>query len=509
MPEIQEENSEIQFSEARNGEMTCSFLGKFLHSKYDPGAEAKRFSESLNAEFEPECVFLIEPALSYCLPFLRKRFPNVLLCAIRILDGFPETCGKWDRTFRFSQELADEIFGEFGEEKICSSVFFEWGASAKIFGRETAEIWKSIREVVVKAGSVMATRAFFSRRWAKNAAIFASRIKRTAKIEGAGGFFPVLVAASGPSLEKSVRFIKKFREKFFLIAVSSSVYPLSSRKVEPDLVLSTDGGYWAKRHIEFPGGGKSEIPLALPPEAAAPGKILHERAVVPLMYDDAGGYQGRILARLGADFTIARRNGTVSGTALELALSLTRGPVFLCGLDQEGATGFQHTMPNALEDESADGRLSSKETRITASRFSSEGSLKIYREWFSANSKKFNSPVERVFRISDGFCFRFGLGKIRDVDWGEFGEILRRFPVGGKIGIAGGTEIKIPAEERRKIVLEEFNRAMEDEKSVSEFFPMDFLLLNREKNVEKRLEIRRKIGEKSKKLMEEVAERIR
>lgn len=127
--------SQIHYENCKNGDLTCSFQGKYLHSKYNPKNEGERFVQSMQADFSPLCVFIIEPALSYCAPFLRQKFPESKICAIRICKDFSETDKYWDFVF-YPKEingysdfstLGEDLFNSFGEEGLISSLFFLTG----------------------------------------------------------------------------------------------------------------------------------------------------------------------------------------------------------------------------------------------------------------------------------------------------------------------------------------------------------------------------------------------
>ncbi|MBR1715268.1 MAG: DUF115 domain-containing protein [Treponema sp.] len=510
--------TKIQFSEARNGEKTCSSGGKFLHSKYNPTAEAQKFVDAIESDFEPQCVFVLEPALSYCAQFLRKRFPKSSVCAIRFTREFSENDRLWDETFDATEELDDDLFNAFGEEKICSSIFVDWTASKNAFPEKSETAWLMIRNAVVKSRNVMATRSFFAKRWLKNSAIFAAYVENTTAMRNEEKTsFPILIAASGSSLKTSIEKIRENRSRFFLMAVSSAFMPLFDNGIEADFVVSTDGGYWAKKHLEFPSSKNSGTTFALALEGAAPARILREKSILPLLYDDATDFQRRIMERQGIKTAKARRNGTVSGTALELAMDMTDGPIFLCGLDQAPCGGYQHTQPNALESaaESADNRLSTKETRMTASKFNSEKSLEIYRNWFVSNSQRFNSPKERIFRLSANFKFEFPLGMIRDIDWDGFERLVPKNDRDTGKGRSSGIFMDTPKKngkalpERRRIIQEELERSLSDEKFLSEVFPLETLLMKREKDFGKRNAAEQALEEKKRKLVSEIGRTLK
>ena len=89
----------IIISKAKNGSTTCSADNIFIHSSYNPQREAQSFTASLAVDFSPACLLIIEPALSYCLPFLRDRFPQAELACVRLDSAFRSYDQGWDFVF--------------------------------------------------------------------------------------------------------------------------------------------------------------------------------------------------------------------------------------------------------------------------------------------------------------------------------------------------------------------------------------------------------------------------
>lgn len=417
----------VRFETASNGEQTCSAGGFRLHSSYNPSREAGRFASNAECSFNPRYILVTGPALSYCADFLKKRFPGAELCCIRFSKEFHETDSKWHAVFcafdkadpeKENRRLSEELFGYMGDEGISSCLFLSWKPSELPFKELSEFAWKEIKKAAVKSKSVLATRTYFSRRWARNALRFALFVKNTAVLRR--GNSAVIVCASGPSLKQSIPFIKQFRERFFLIAVSSALSAMRRYGISPDLCISTDGGYWAKLHLSFP-LQNSRIPLALPAEGSCFASVLSKTPVVPLFYGD--GCSQAVLESTGFQGMKALRNGSVSGTAAMLALSLTEGPVFFCGLDLSSSKGFFHIQPNELDKRNSafDSRLNTAETRAAAASAASLSSTEIYRSWFS--SADFGG---RLFRLSSG-SYSSPLGKTADIHWSDFERMTADF----------------------------------------------------------------------------------
>lgn len=424
---------DIIFKDTPNGEQACSCNNVRLHSFYNPSKEAERFAETAECQFSPSFILVTEPALSYCVPFLKKRFPNAKLYCIRFTKGFEQSNSKWNKVFYAesndgtpNKNLSEEIFSTMGEEGIASCLFLSWKASDQAFPENSNYAWDQIKKAVLKSRSVLGTRNYFATRWTKNALRFSLFTKKTATINK--GTSDILICASGPSLYSSISFIKKYRNRFFLVAVSSALTPLIHNGIVPDLCISTDGGYYAKKHISF-ALNRSNIPLALPGEGSSYASIIDSTTIVPLYYGD--GTSEDILMESGFKGLKAVRNGSVSGTALYLAMNLTTGNIYYCGLDLAFSKGFVHTQPNELEKNDArfDCRLRTTETRISSAVLN-KGSIDIYRSWFS--STDFHG---RVFRLSNKFSFEYDLGEIPDIDWNDFETKTKDFESKIKPGI--------------------------------------------------------------------------
>ena len=395
---------EILLKNSKNGSLTCSKDNISLHSNFDPEKEAERFVSLIETSYLPSFIVITGPCLSYTARYFKSRFPNAQTIAVQYSSDFEDYKKNWDYSFSCNSEtdlnsINDRIFSIIGEEKLFSTLFLSWKPSEKAWSDSASSLWKSFKDLLAKAESVISTRNFFNRRWFLNSVRFYSSIKKICIPSKTNK--PIVVTASGPSLKNSMPFLKENRESFILMAASSSVLPLLENGLTPDFCISTDGGWWAKKHLEplirLYNRDGTTIPLIIPPECAIPTELFTTMPIVPLSYSDFP--DADFFRTSDIPFVRGERNGTVSGTAAVLALNMTTSNVFFCGLDlATSKSSFQHTQPNALEplNSLTDSRIKPTETRITASAFSSSTSLGIYRNWFSSRNKDFYS---RVFRI--------------------------------------------------------------------------------------------------------------
>lgn len=401
---------DIIFSTSKKGDLTCSIDDYPLHSRYNPVEEANKFIKSINVDFLPTNVIVTGPCLPYLYNSLKEVFPATKISAIQYSYDFEKHSKCWDKVFFVTSQtnivdFQEELFKFFGEEQLFSSLFLSWKPSEKPFSKQYEITWTSIKNALDKSKILIGTRSYFNKTWLKNSLRFFKFAKNlyfsneeNKKIFLEKILKPFFITASGPSLYHQLNFIKEYRETLFLVALSSSVAVLLSNDIIPDCILTTDGGYYAKRHLRIleTNPKYSAIPIMAPPEANLSTKILETNPIIPLNYMDST--DSKLMNFLKMDFLPASRNGTVSGTAAELGILLSKKNVYFTGLDLASSKGYSHTQPNQLENDNClqDSKLRSKEQRICPSSFSNE-SLEIYRNWFATRNENF---YQRVFRIT-------------------------------------------------------------------------------------------------------------
>ena len=445
-----------------------------LHSSYDPQKEAERFVDNISCSYNPACIIITGPALSWTAVPLKKRFPQATLCAIRYSHDFSDTDTQWDIVFDGTAPAAileDKLFNTFGEEIIFMTLFIAWQPSASAYSETHKTVWESIKHTVLKSRSILGTRTFFAERWLKNACRFCTLVHSIYTV--IPGTSAVLAVASGPSLKSSIPFILHNRNSFFILAVSSALQPLLAAGITPDLVISTDGGYYARRHLLLLEHSGNHIPVALTAESAADSSLLSNGDILPLTYGDVP--EKNFLDACTIHAVHAERNGTVSGTAAMLALSITSGPIFFCGLDLAPAKGYQHMQPNALEQDIciSDTRLHPLSLRVSAAGLPSP-SMDLYRQWFTNLDV---SVTSRLFRLSDHYRYANVLGTVRDISWDAFSTYL---PKGNTVAPSCLQLPSLPARTVRIKALRSLIRQLSSQDVwLNNAFPADYLLWKR------------------------------
>lgn len=413
---------EITVQKAKNDELTATVDGHFIHSNYAPSKEAQRFVDNLKLPFSPSSIIILEPALCYAADFIRQKFPHIKVGGIRYTSEFSDFDNKLDFVLNYYSQNDFKTYLEntLSEEKLLTSFFISWPASAQIFSDIEKNIWNDIKLVLDRAKTLLITREYFEKKWLINSCRFISSIKNIVRLNIKIDR-DCLIISSGPSLRPFISLIKENRGKFFIICLSSAISVCKKEGIIPDLFMTTDGGYWAGEHLKHLLIQK-DIPLALPSEAYCPKKVLCSQKILPLVYSD--GFSKKLTNASEINCLNAVRNGTVSGTALLFAAEYCTKNIYMCGLDLAPQKGFQHTQPNELENNSApkDNRIQTKEKRLSASGFTN-ASLDIYRQWFC--STKLDLQNRKVFRLIEKTQSKNNLGWIEDITTQDFSALIK------------------------------------------------------------------------------------
>jgi len=199
------------------------------------------------------------------------------------------------------------------------------------------KLLSTVVEFIKRINAEKRTTSYFGRRWIRN---FFKNLKllnytmlyRKTEI-------PVIVTGSGPGLEMALPVIRNMQNNCLILASSSSVMALFHAGIKPDIVTATDGGCWALQHI-YPfyrntanGGGHSSNKSAI--------FAVNLSAVLPsqcadtpfLILNDGSFWQSIILHELNLPSIIIPQKGTVTASAVELALALSGENIFLAGVD--------------------------------------------------------------------------------------------------------------------------------------------------------------------------------
>jgi hypothetical protein len=377
-----------------------------LHSRYNPSGEAGRYLEAIDLPEGIDFFILIEPGLGYLIPLLKKKYPGAVIVALHADTAFRTASSEtvrlgipawWPDSGLTVQQFLEE---KIPDTEASSIRIIEWRPSLRVYGGDYLSIFSETVDFIKRADANVRTARNFGRRWLKNFFKNISIMRNALLFRPAA--LPVVITGSGPGLEESFPLILEMRERAFILASASSLPALEARGLRPDLVISTDGGSWAPLHlfacVRNPAGGAAGSRLlAINPCAAMPSQC---GAFPLLVLNDGSLWQSLILRGLDIPSLVVPQRGTVTASALDLALNLSTGNIYLAGMDLSVRDIRSHARPYGF-----DHLLYGKATRLSpvysqvftrSSNIRGGKSHEVYAAWFKS---RIETLPDRIFSL--------------------------------------------------------------------------------------------------------------
>lgn len=386
---------------------TVKIDGVYLHSKYKPLSEAERFiNTQISQEYASVCL-LIEPGLGYLHNAVKKRFPYAKIISIHAYEFNREYASNCDCTHIYSgsEGLENFLYKVLKEEDVEGLCVIEWPVSKTIFTKELLEINEAISSWILASKASLATIGSRGTLFLKNAIrnmLHTKNIVNNIEVKGS-----ILVAASGPSLEKSINFIKENRSSFFIIALSSAYECLRAHSIQSDLICTQDPGFWARSLLQI----KETIPICATISSQIPTEQLEKQAF--LWLTSANQVEQEIVKNTELPPLDLGSDGTVSFLALKLAAHISNGNIYIAGLDFMHEDIMAHAKGHAFNSlyfysdtrfKSAYSAMYIKSLEENTTKAqegkSANKQLSYYASWLNNNSRLKNIKAYRLFPTS-------------------------------------------------------------------------------------------------------------
>lgn len=371
--------------------------GRQLASAYDAAKEAVRWAAGVNAA-PGSLVFVAGDPWGLA----SRALLDAGVQAVALLLGgaarrhLPEGVRSWAPEDGELGGFVRDLLDEWGTDAVSWQV---WPAFERYAGELSLDWARTFRDAYRMAQGSWLTQTRFGPRFWANAVRNAVGWERP--VTFLSGSRPIVIAASGPSLEDALPALAEHRPRFELWALPSSFEVLLKRGLVPDAGVATDGGYYAREHLHRLVSSGVPLMAAL---TSAPDASLEGRPC--LFFSQGMDIERRLLGALFSGFGEIPSRGTVAVTAIELALTASTAPVFVVGLDLSFRGLRAHAMPHTVDRRhlSSHGRLTPYEGLAADALFVqapvvSEGALTTsalltYAGWF--RRAKFRREVFRV-----------------------------------------------------------------------------------------------------------------
>jgi hypothetical protein len=380
----------IELFTAKSGAPSLKVDGVAMHSPYDPAREASRFVEETLAGDLPGTVVVLGECIGHVTDAVTRLRPGAhVIAAIyseeiaraALLSGVPA----WHPGDPMS--FPDFLRARLDELQVEGLKVLEWPPAARAFPAVSRAANEALRQVIQELNGSFVTTVAAGRLWLRNSVANFLHVEPVLAGSLCGQDRPIVIAAPGPSLEEARELLSETRAQFELWALPSSCAFLLESGLNPDLVVMTDPGFYSMHHLHF---DVPACPLAMPLSAARGSWSLRAAGGSPgcpvYFLEQPVVFERELLASARVAAPVLPPHGTVAATAIDLALSSTRAPVIVAGLDLCARDLLSHARPNAFD------RL----LHLQASRLQPHASLTFHRAAMFGSARQPGSNAPRA-----------------------------------------------------------------------------------------------------------------
>ncbi|OHD16175.1 MAG: hypothetical protein A2004_14085 [Spirochaetes bacterium GWC1_61_12] len=392
--------------------------------------EAERFVDASLQNKKPGTVLLLGPGENYITTVLAARYPWAAIYSIHpdgqfCKPGLDQATAWWPQAGLTLRNFLRRCL--FNEQASAGVAVLEWEPVMATYPQMAAQIRNEVTKSLASAAADRATVTYWAASWLKNCLHFARRLRQATSLSQQSG--GIILAAAGPGLNDCLPAIRRSRDQATVWALSSAVPALLTAGIRPDFVISTDPGYWSGVHLQS--SRQQGLLVGLPPSAyAGTGLLDSGRPIVPL--DTGLLFEKTVLQQLGITAVPAIAFGTAAGTALNLALTASTGPIAVCGLDFAAYQTRTHAKPYAFDNLHLEhaSRLHPGQASLygeTIERYPEKAGSWRFSRAFSAYANELTiapSDLGRVFRFSRSPVTSAGMASFpvchfENLDWPE------------------------------------------------------------------------------------------
>lgn len=354
-------NIEIRYEETKDKQMTLVCNEYYLHSKYAPLKEAQRLAEQyykphhLHVVFGFGNGFLIEELIKKC------HFNEPILVIDPLIDKglIPYKKIAYDRLYTVSMDSLEVVESMMDQlSSYTTNILLIQSINYNHIALDELEIIaKLVKEVQYKQVTNIKTSAWFAEQWQIN--YFMNLIQtssdKSLNVLKKTTNAPIVIAAGGPSLVKQLPYVKKYRDKMILICAGSTINSLLKYNIDPDYVVSIDGGIANYNHFKDLKLTKSR--LIYSPMMHYGIKKSFEKDAYIITPHVRPALQKHLKKQLNLDTPIIFGGGSVAHFSLSIAKYMTSGPIALIGQDLAFTNNQSHAEGNLGQENDKQGEM--------------------------------------------------------------------------------------------------------------------------------------------------------
>ena len=339
------EDLEIIYLQTKNEKPNAKVNGYYLHSNYNPEAEAEKYIN--NNYKEGYLNILFGYGLGYIANAIAKKYGNTdilvydpLFSSLNI-ENKDEIEGVFSDLQDFCKRSADYIADFDRKVNILISPNYD-----KIFNSEYKEFLDFIHHIQIEDIVNENTIRFFGDLWQENYIMNLYYVHKDQSLKALYNKYdcPVILASGGPSLTKQLPLLKEIKDKCLIISAGSTINSLLAADIIPDYVVTMDGGESNYLHFKNIKNYNFDLIYGLGNAWQIERDFKGNRYSFCFYGEDS--IQKRIKEGLGRDLPMLSTGGTVAITALEIASKISTGPIAIIGQDLAYTNNKSHAENN-------------------------------------------------------------------------------------------------------------------------------------------------------------------
>ena len=323
----------ISLEKSKVGVYTLKYNNKYIHSKYDPINEAKKFIENNKGLVTKDNVVIYGLGLGYHIEELLKVNKNSNVYVF-----------EWNKALiKYCKEVNESLFNIKNVNIITdNNNFFEFlgeklnevedilihTPSLETIKENNVKLYNLIKNYKIAKHSIEVNSELLMENYKNNLNTDYKEIKELinsfSKINK-----PYIVTAAGPSLDRELEFLKRNREDFVVVAVGSSLRALMNNNIKPDIISIIDGKEDVAKQLKD--YEESGIPLCFLSTAS--------RWAV----NNYKGPKYMFFNRVGENEIVIDTGKTVAVSCISIALKCGAKEIILLGQDLAYLNGKSHT----------------------------------------------------------------------------------------------------------------------------------------------------------------------
>ncbi|MFO7730148.1 MAG: 6-hydroxymethylpterin diphosphokinase MptE-like protein [Spirochaetia bacterium] len=317
-----------------------------LHSRYDPWREAEKYIQHSQVSISKTTYILLEPGYGYLSKVLLNKNPQAKILEVHCtsnLEALSVTASQtkiaaWSPDSKIS--LSAFLYSHIDDLEIGSVEVLAWPPAERLFPNAYSDLKQQVRSFLQERRSTIHTTGKFGRLWLRNT------LKRVALlppiISKLAVHAPVVIAASGPSLQKALPLLADKQDSLFILALPSSLRTLTYYNIQPNMIVHSDPGFYSNYHLR----NCRSANLQAAPLYAAGYRTARQQL---LLLSTGSPVEEFFIDKLSSDAFRIKPHGTVAGIAYQLASKISAGPIIWAGLDLCYQDIQAHTRPHSFD----------------------------------------------------------------------------------------------------------------------------------------------------------------